>query len=239
MHGQHSTRQSLSNWFCVKFLSVRIHRACNWIPAMTDAECLWKDVWSGLGGPGDGSSVFADLTARYAEPHRAYHTLRHILDCLDEFGSVRNLANNPVAIETAIWFHDAVYRPLSNSNEEESAELAATVLQNAEVDAEFISAVRNLIVATKHTAPPVHQDEKLLVDVDLAILGQDEAVFDRYELQIRKEYKIVPSPLFKAGRLKVLRGFLSRPTVFETEVFRLRYEEPARRNISRAIDALI
>lgn len=163
------------------------------------------------------------LKVRYAEPQRRYHTLEHIEHCLEEFDPRQ--AREPEAVELAIWFHDAVYDTRRAENEERSAELLLALMPEAK------SAAR-LILATKHHRAST-PDEALLVDVDLAILGQPEARFDLYERQIREEYAWVPEPIFRQKRAAILRGFLDRPFIYGTEPFRARYEAAARRNLSR------
>ncbi|HEX7899907.1 MAG TPA: N-methyl-D-aspartate receptor NMDAR2C subunit [Planctomycetota bacterium] len=164
------------------------------------------------------------LKARYAEPHRRYHTLEHIEHCLAEFDPA--LAQDPEAVELAIWFHDAVYDTRRSDNEERSAAWLLELLPEAKRAAE-------LILVTKH-----HQastpDEALLVDVDLAILGQSKERFDRYEKQIREEYAWVPGLIFRRKRRKILRGFLERPFIYGTEAFRAKYEAAARANLLRS-----
>jgi len=58
--------------------------------------------------PGD---VLADLRNRYAEPQRRYHTWAHIEALLGWFALRRDHLHDPVAVELAILFHDAVYDP--------------------------------------------------------------------------------------------------------------------------------
>ena len=78
-------------------------------------------------------------------------------------------------------------------------------------------------------------DEALLVDVDLAIRGRPEARFDLYERQIREEYAWVPEDVFRQKRGEILRGFLGRPSIYQTEAFRAKYEAQARRNLARSL----
>jgi predicted metal-dependent HD superfamily phosphohydrolase len=98
-----------------------------------------------------------------------------------------------------------------------------------------VDAVTRLILCTKHDRPPRTPDGRLIVDVDLSILGQGPDVFDAYDAAIRREYAHVPDAAFAAGRAAVLRRFLDRPTIYATKFFQQRYERPARENLQRAI----
>lgn len=93
-------------------------------------------------------------------------------------------------------------------------------------------------MATRHTAVPHDVDAKVLVDVDLSILGASAERFDEYEQQVRDEYSWVPEFIFRRERKRILQEFLSRPTVFNTQVFLERYEQQARKNIERSIARL-
>ena len=168
--------------------------------------------------------ILALLKARYAEPHRRYHTMEHIEHCLREFDPRQ--AREPEAVELAIWFHDAVYDTRRSDNEERSAAWLLELMPEAKRAAE-------LILVTKHHRAST-PDEALLVDVDLAILGQPGDVFDRYERRIREEYAWVPGILFRHKRAKILRGFLERPFIYGTEHFRAKYEAAARANLLRS-----
>ncbi|HKS15700.1 MAG TPA: N-methyl-D-aspartate receptor NMDAR2C subunit, partial [Planctomycetota bacterium] len=85
----------------------------------------WMKFWKAAGASGDPDKTWKALAARYREPHRAYHTLVHIAHCLDELDDVRKQARDPIAVEMAAWYHDAVYDTRSKDNEARSAELAA------------------------------------------------------------------------------------------------------------------
>ena len=68
--------------------------------------------------------TFERLRGAYAEPHRYYHTFKHIAACLEELDAARGLAAVFHEVEIALWFHDAVYAPTSTDNERRSAEWA-------------------------------------------------------------------------------------------------------------------
>ena len=201
-------------------------------------EAQWRALWERIKAQGDAYPPYHDLTQRLAEPHRAYHTLRHILHCLDEMGRVRHLAAYPDAMEMALWYHDAIYDTHAADNEEQSAALAAQILRDASVPETFVQKVVRLIMVTKDHTVAEDLDTRLLVDIDLAILGQPAPVFDAYEQHIRQEYAWVPPAAFVEGRTRVLLSFLHRATIYATAHFRQHYEGQARSNIARSLRVL-
>lgn len=202
------------------------------------SEQRWIQLWKRLGAQGDARAVYDDLVARYAEPHRTYHTLEHIEHCLNEFESVRHLAARPSAVEWALWHHDAIYDTKAKDNEDRSAALAAETARNASLTDDFGKLITHLIMATKHLVVPTDPGTQLLVDIDLSILGQSEDRFDTYERQVREEYKRVAEDVFVARRSAILKLFLERPTIYSTPFFRTRYEAQAQWNLTRSLAQL-
>ena len=197
----------------------------------------WHLTWQALGAAG-GEALHAELLARYAEPHRAYHTQQHLAECLALFAEVRHLAERPAEIEVALWFHDAIYDVHRHDNEALSAAWARTALLDAGAAADVAERVADLVLATRHSVAPATPDEQLLVDVDLAILGAAPARFAEYEVQIRVEYAHVPLAVFHEKRGAILAGFLARPVLYGMPALRERFEAPARANLQAAVDAL-
>ena len=115
---------------------------------VTPAKTKWIEFWQRLGVKNNPLPYFAELEARYSEPHRAYHTFAHVLDCLEEFESIKHLAHDPLAVEMAIWYHDSVYDPRAKDNEERSAELAAKTSDESGLPSLLKQRVNNLILAT-------------------------------------------------------------------------------------------
>ena len=169
----------------------------------------------------------------YTEPHRHYHTGEHIARTLALFDGVRDRLRCPAESELAVWLHDAVYDPRAADNEARSADLAEALLVAGEAAA-AVPAVRALILATRHAAPPEEHDARYVVDADLAILGADPAEFDRYEAQVRREYAFVPDAEWRERRPRVLRRFLDRARIYETAEFAA-LETPARANLARSL----
>src|SRR5262249_39504730 len=171
------------------------------------SENQWRTLWQRIKAQGDPHPPYHDLVQRLAEPHRAYHTMRHIRHCLAEMACVRHLAAHPDAMEMALWYHDAIYDTHATDNEAQSAALAAHRLRDASVPDAFVQMVGYLIMATQHHAMAEDPDTRLLVDIDLAILGQPAHLFNVYEQQIRQEYAWVPHTAFRVGRMRILGAF--------------------------------
>ena len=181
-------------------------------------------------------ATMQELRARYAEPHRAYHTWHHIEDMLGRFAAIADGLRDRETFELAILFHDAVYDPKASDNEEQSAILMRERLAGRMAPA-ALDAIEALIMATKTHQPGVHPDAPYLIDIDLAILGAEPADFDAYDAAIRKEYAHVPHDAYRAGRTRVLQSFLDRERIFLTAAF-APLEARARGNLERAIARL-
>jgi len=198
----------------------------------------WSRCWTGLAARGDGHDVFEKLIESYREPQRKYHTLQHLAECLALFDRYQHLAIHPHEVEIALWFHDAIYEVRAGDNEARSADWARASLRDAGVANEACERVHEHVLATRHAALPIGQDQALLVDIDLSILGAPEARFDEYEAQVRAEYGWVPDFLFKRKRREILAEFLARAVLYSTPALRDALESAARKNLSRSLAGL-
>jgi predicted metal-dependent HD superfamily phosphohydrolase len=195
----------------------------------------WRETWRRLGVAAADEAEFRDLIARYSEPHRKYHTIQHLDECFDKLRELRADAVHPEEIELALWFHDAIYDVRRQDNEARSAQLARSAIRAAGLPTAVADRVHAMVMSTRHDAAPSGTDERILVDVDLSILGAAPERFDEYERQVREEYRWVPGPVFRARRRSILQGFLDRPTIFNTQAFIDAYEAQARANIERSM----
>jgi predicted metal-dependent HD superfamily phosphohydrolase len=205
----------------------------------TDLQTQWAQTWHALGladATGDRSlTLFQELLARYREPHRKYHTLQHLRECLALCARDGALAHAPAEVAMALWFHDAVYTHGRHDNELASANWARQALLEAGASDAAAQRIHDLVMATCHQATPGTADAQLLVDIDLAILGAAPERFQSYEQQIRDEYSHVAAPVFRAKRREVLQSFLQRNEIYATPTYRNRLEAAARANLQAAI----
>ncbi|MBW2993111.1 N-methyl-D-aspartate receptor NMDAR2C subunit [Candidatus Woesearchaeota archaeon] len=186
----------------------------------------------------EAQKAFDLLRGMYNESHRFYHNLNHIMNCLDEFDRAQSLAEHPHELEFAIGYHDAVYDTKANNNEERSARLAYNLCKKAGLSNDFAEKARDLVLVTRHAEVHEGVDEKLMLDIDLSILGKPAEEFGRYEEAIRKEYSWVPEEGFRKGRREILQRFLDKPNIYLTNFFRKKYEEQARKNLEKAVRQL-
>ncbi len=176
-----------------------------------------------------------DLLARYREPHRHYHTLVHLDDCLTQAQQLRAQCQHAGEVEFALWFHDAIYDTRKSDNEQRCADWARQSALAAGVNAAVAGRIHALILSTRHAASPDSPDAALLIDIDLSILGADAARFDAYEAEIRSEYHWVPMFLFNVKRKQILREFLARPHIYSSPEYQRQLEARARANLTRSL----
>jgi predicted metal-dependent HD superfamily phosphohydrolase len=207
-----------------------------------ELEKRWCALWHAIGAKGDPFTVWLDLLYRYGEIGRFYHTLPHIDHSLGELDptAVWGKCQNPLAVAFAIWLHDAENDTDrgARDNEKKSAQLALKIIREASLPESFEQKVAALILATDHKKVPVGIDEQTIADIDLSILGQPRAIFDRYERLVRWEYLWASDEEFATGRSRLLEAFLRRRRIFSTDFFLEKYEEAARANIARSLAAL-
>ena len=173
---------------------------------------------------------------------RRYHDATHLLACLRHWHEIAPRCDDPLAVALALWFHDAVYWPWAKNNERRSADWARRFILGSGLPPdradELARRVEQHIMATQHHHGALAGDDRWVVDIDLAILGQPPHIYDGFEEGVRREYRWVPRAAYVAGRGKVLRGFLERPRLYATDWFHERYEATARANLQRALTAL-
>jgi predicted metal-dependent HD superfamily phosphohydrolase len=203
----------------------------------------WRSAVRGAGAPADVGAddvdaAGADLLARWAEPHRHYHTTEHLRAVLSIVDEDSAEAADPDLVRLAAWWHDAVYDPRAagDENERASAALAAAVLGDLRVPASGVGEVVRLIELTAtHAPPPGDRNGALLCDADLAVLARPPREYDRYAAAVRREYAHVPDDAFRAGRAAVLSRLLSQPTLYRVHP---NWQAPARANLRRELGTL-
>ena len=229
--GSMKPNSSPSEWWSVSGNGERLVEV--WTPFDLDEGSFTSNFTSFGLTPRAG--LFDQLVARYAESHRAYHTILHVCETHSALMDVGDRVQRWSEVEIALWFHDAIYDTRRHDNEERSADWARDELLAAGAAEDVAARVHALVLATKHRDVPEDNDARYLVDADLSILAAPPERFAAYERQIRMEYDWVAEPQFREARAKFLRGMLARPSIFSTAEMRDRHEAHARRNIEESL----
>lgn len=171
--------------------------------------------------------VYDILKKQYSEPHRFYHTWKHIEQGWSELEPIKCYFQDPCEAEFAWYFHDYIYVPGNTDNEKRSAEEAIKYCIQFGLDESFQKKVISFIID-----PPITTDQKIFRDIDYSILGQVPSKYREYTESIRKEYLGFPLSL----RLNFLQS-LKEP-IFLTKLFQDKYEQTAQKNIATEITGL-
>lgn len=208
----------------------------------------WTEDVAALSPRADAAEVAAsgaDLLERWSEPHRRYHSSRHLVEmfrALEDIGDAGGISNREATVgRVAAWLHDAAYDPSAavGANESASAALAQTLLPRVGLGPQDVTTVVELVRMTADHA--VRQDSALqraFHDADLWILASPEPRFDEYCGQVREEYASVPEPSFRAARAQILRDLVGADGIYLTEHGRTHWDAMARANLDRELARL-
>lgn len=176
------------------------------------------------------NSVFEEVIRYYNQPHRYYHNLKHIQEVLQIIDTLNNSVCDLYSLKIAAWFHDLIYDPQANDNEEQSTHIASIYLTQLNISQSTINTVNELILSTKDHQP-FNENSKILLDADLAILGANPSEYNNYCRAIRLEYSWLNNQDYCQGRKKVLENFLEQNQIYYTpKMYKLK-EKQARINL--------
>lgn len=194
-----------------------------------DVYTIWKE------NPLFNERVLHHLLSNYQQQHRKYHTIQHIQECFEEFNSIKKLLHHPEQVELAIWFHDAIYNPARQDNEEKSARMLANYSPTKTKKGMLhTQQAQRLILATKDHEAYDH-DSAYFLDIDMSILGSSPKRFNEYEQQIREEYSMYSDEEYKQGRSTFLKPLSTKYKIYNTEEYEFKYAKQAKLNIDRTL----
>lgn len=194
---------------------------------MKSAFDRWLEISGNL-------SVYTIIRAMYQD--RCYHNINHIVQCLEEYDLYCEDAQDD-DLKIAIWFHDLVYTVGREDNEERSIQHTIPLIKKLNCVSE--SKVKRLILATKHNKDLKNEDEQLIADLDLSVLGQGYGAYRQYQEAIYREYKITKKNWseFAKGRVKVLEKLLAKNKgrIYYLDYFHKKCGENAFTDINREL----
>lgn len=185
--------------------------------------------------------LYTEIEKCYSSADRHYHNLNHIYALLHMSDQFQHRLADKDVVDFAIFYHDIFYNALRKDNEEKSAGLAYTRLEELRIPQVKRESVKIFIEATKkHQLEEVDNknDLALFLDFDMAILAADWNEYVEYTRQIRKEYHLYPDMLYNPGRKKFLINCLNSKFIFHTSEFQNTCETQARQNMERELQSL-
>ena len=151
------------------------------------------------------------ILSMWNESHRSYHNLNHLNDLISQINENKSKYSEKEyekLILTAL-FHDVVYDPASQTNEEDSANfLIKCAVDKKNSD---ILDVKQMILDTKTHNSTTNLSESFN-KYDMNIVERDFDQLLEWEKGISEEYSIYSKEEYKEGRLKFLESLLDKYT---------------------------
>ena len=151
------------------------------------------------------------ILSMWNESHRSYHNLNHLNDLICQINENKsNFSEKEYEkLMLAAIFHDVVYDPASQTNEEDSAKFlmeCAVDKKNAD-----ILDVNQMILDTKTHNSTTNLSESFN-KYDMNIVERDFDQLLEWEKGISEEYSVYPKEQYKEGRVKFLESLLDKYT---------------------------
>lgn len=194
----------------------------------------------------------ADLLARMAEPGRHYHTATHLAELWTWHCQLYRAAGFDAAMDAqlvacAIAYHDAVFVPGADDNEDLSAALwrqvAPATLQLAQVEwvadtilctARHLSELPAEQLGTGGATPGLRQ---WVIDLDLMPLSETPRRFRENAAMLKAEWTDGDADAAERKQRAFLRELKAAPCIYRTTLLRRTFEPTARANIAAALAA--
>ena len=180
----------------------------------------------------------------YDTPGRKYHTLDHALAVVGVCDWLENQCGdgkNATVLRLAALYHDAVYIQGFTANEAASAKafhldvkalrLAGTSITDKEVEA-VETLIRGTVIEEHLTSCRIDGVRAILMDADLASLGEPYEVFVQNQSNILEEAGYDNSQRHLSAEF-LMKFLVCRSHIFHTHACRISLEWRARENIER------
>ena len=180
-----------------------------------------------------------EILENYTKKWKFYHNLNHVYSFVNLFEKYNKFINNyKNEFLISIYFHDIIYIPSRNDNEEESINMFNKFYNevkpnnlNKEKVIEFIAETKN------HSLSKDYDFElDLFLDMDMQIVADEN--WEDYENKIRKEYCFMDETEYKNKRRQFLQSLVNKNRIFRTQIFYDTYEQIAKNNIINILNKL-
>lgn len=148
---------------------------------------------------------------RWSESHRHYHNINHLNNLIaqinEDYADGRLNESEREKLTLTALFHDLVYEPDRNDNEEKSADIFYRFCsEQHNVD---LVEVKQMILDTKNHLPCTPLSQKF-IDYDMNICERNFDELLEWEEGIKEEYSMFSNEEYKSGRIKFLESILDK-----------------------------
>ena len=169
-----------------------------------------------------------------------YHNLSHTQRVVEKTKELivaakieGELAEN---LELAAWFHDLGYSVSTDGHEEKSVRIASEFLKQNDISDDRITAISDLIIATKMDVVPETEGQKILKDADCSHVGS-KSFSDLSEL-LRKEWELtLDKKVSESAWLKENISFLTEHHRFYSAAASKEWGKQKGKNLSQLLKA--
>lgn len=179
-----------------------------------------------------------ELIERYLKPHRHFHNIEHIANMIRRSIVYDLEEKDSISLKYAIYYHDYVYDPMSDTNEKDSSLAFITDLMNNKIEnydcinSMDLGAIVMLMIQDTYNHIPTTRLSKYLIDLDLWELA-DIDKFDHNRKLVRKEYTFIDNETFNLARINWINSMLKKKQIYYTDYcIDNHFENEARNNLN-------
>jgi predicted metal-dependent HD superfamily phosphohydrolase len=229
-------------WFPIEDMRMGVNDAPQWLISAFIRACV------GAGSKASRADLEAAahrLLARWDEPGRFHHNIKHLVDVLAKVDQLAEETHTPDLVRLAAWYHGAVFSSAPTSayaqrggeDETASAELAATELTHLQVPQDNVDRVQKIITGIARHRDASDVDVQALCDAELATLAVEPQRYAAYRRDVRAEYAHIPTRDYVTARIAILTKLLGRKQLFASPLGQP-WEDPARQNLQAELQRL-
>lgn len=186
-----------------------------------------------------------NILDQYLHPHRHYHTIEHIAKMIRNSIVYDLDERDRMKLKYAIYYHDFIYNPMSDTNETDSVKAFMDDLMNNRINldgimkASELGASVMLMIQDTYDHIPRIPLSKMLIDLDLWDLA-DVDTYKQNSKLIRLEYPLTTDKDFYLGRINWITEMLKKDQIYYTNYCMLNdFEKKARFNLcTESLDLL-
>ncbi len=148
------------------------------------------------------------LLSMWNEPQRHYHNQTHLANLVSDINESKNNYSQKEyeKLMLTALFHDIIYDPMRNDNEERSAEFFEKACQDNNED---IQDIKRAILDTKEHKG-INKTAIIFNKFDMSIVEGSYNDLLQWEEGIYNEYKFYGNENYKKGRLKFLESIIDK-----------------------------